>query len=229
MRQAIAVVVVAGLVTGLPVRGSGRDDQAQARASCLIAIQTYDIQNGRGTGWGAFYHEYTGTITENGIGPTLYLVQYGILRAYPTLDYVGGTGTLNDGLIGTGSGDTHLFRTADQSVITLHLAQRAVIRSIELLSFDIGHNGIPGVITSVDVTLSGRTQTISAEGFGPLMEDQGEANPAHELIEVLGSGIGPPLTDTITLSSVQTHGFWSTWKGGYFAISEIRVIGTPVP
>ena len=173
----------------------------------VIGVDSYDIENSRLSGSGGWAHTYNGTITPDG----------------STYDYTGGSGTLNDGLVGTGAQNTHLFYVADASAIKLNLAESGTIDTLSLFSFSTESNGIPGNITGLDVTINGVTQYFTTIGFGA-------ANPAswngsdhaHELIDLGGSLLAGLVTDTITLSGFTTENPYAS----YYSISEVVVDGT---
>ncbi|MGK0441299.1 MAG: hypothetical protein ACJA0N_001097 [Pseudohongiellaceae bacterium] len=167
----------------------------------LIAIDSYDIDDTRTSGYGGWSHSYGGTISADGA----------------LFDYTNGSGTLNDGSIGTTVSDTHLFYTTDSSSIELNLAANTTISSLSLFSFE-GGNGIPGSITGFDVTINGFTAYLATSGFGT--SGNSYANP-HESASLFGSVLDGLITDTITLSGFTTDGVYSQ----YFAISEIEVNG----
>jgi hypothetical protein len=66
-----------------------------------------------------------GSIVPTGLG-TDNPRTYGFLGTY---NYTGGSGTLNDNLIGTGISNTELFFYEDPTVITLYLEEYASINS----------------------------------------------------------------------------------------------------
>ena len=164
-------------------------------------INTYDMTNVRLSGSGNWGHTYSGSIIASG----------------SLFDYSGGFGTINDGLIGTGISDTHLFRSDDQSTITLFLDQvYSQFSEIRLYSF-VGDNGIPGNIVSVDVTIGGTTETISTTGFG----GSSIFNPnAHELLNLTGTALEFVTGDSILLSNIQTVNPFAE----FYSISEATFV-----
>ncbi len=178
-----------------------------------IGISAYDAINTQPAGFGGWNHNYTGTITNNLDG---------------TVNETGGSGTLNDGLIGTSEQDTHFLYTYDNTSFDLYLSQAEYVNTISLYSF-FGFSPVPGNITGVNVTINGNTGTFATTGFGPL-------NPfnlqlSHELIDLTGSGLETLLTSQITLSGFVSNGWFM-----YASISEIEVNGvsnqnnpTPTP
>lgn len=184
---------------------------AMAGQSQAGNISSYDIDRTRLSSYGGWAHTYDGTITSNGDS---------------TYAYSGGSGTLNDGSIGTSFSDTHLFRTADNAVITLVLDQAYQgFSEIRLYSFeDPPGNFIPGNIDSVDVTIGGITETIFTTGFG--LPNDGNPN-SHELLTLTGTSLQNASGSTIVLSNVVVDAVqWST----DYSISEVTfAAGQTVP
>jgi len=178
-------------------------------------VTSYDIDRTQPTGYGGWSHSYNGSVASNGDG---------------TFKYSGGSGTMNDGVIGTAYYNTQLFQTSDGSKITLYLDQSYTqIDKIRLYSFayDSGNsnslNSIPGNITSVDVTIDGLTNTILTTGFGG---SNNGSSTSHELL-LTSLALQNKTSGQIQLSNFQTDG-----RGGDFSISEITfqaVATAPVP
>jgi type 1 fimbria pilin len=180
---------------------------AGATWSQAAVVTSYDIDRARLSSYGGWSHTYDGTIASNGDG---------------THSYSGGSGTINDGVIGTSHANTHLFVTADAPTVTLHLDAANFISEIRLYSFSEADNNIPGNITSVDVTIGGTTETINSIGFGPAAYAH---ENAHELIITLGTSLDSLGTDIVALSGFQTENPYSS----HFSISEATVSGNVVP
>jgi hypothetical protein len=125
-------------------------------------IATYDVANARESGFGSWAHVYD----KSGIAG----------NTDGTFNYSGGSGTLNDGLLGTSHLDTQLFYVPDFPSITLHLDHATNVSEIKLFSFDALHNRIPGNLASVDVTIGGVTVRVTTAGFGPATLAQSNAN-----------------------------------------------------
>ncbi len=167
-------------------------------------ITSYDVANARESGFGCWTHVYDDDgIVANGDG---------------TSNYSGGSGTLNDGLLGTSHLDTQLFCVSDSPSITLHLDSATNVSEIKLFSFDTLLNRIPGNLVSVDVTIGDVTVLVTANGFGPATLTQSNSN---ELLLLLDSGLTSVAAETVTLSGFQATGSWSD----FFSISEITVAG----
>lgn len=176
----------------------------------LLSVTSYDVDDTRLSGSGGWAHTYDGAITLDG---SLY-------------DYTGGSGTLNDGAIGTSAGNTHLFYVADLPSITVHLAQASTIDTLALYSFGPTSNGIPGNITGFDITINGLTSYFTTVGFGPANPDSNNGRDhSHELVDLGGSLLDGLSTDTIVLSGFTTEAPYAQ----YFSISEIEVNGNTVP
>ncbi len=180
--------------------------------AAVIDVTSYDVENTNLSGFGGWAHTYDGTITADGA----------------TYDYTGGSGTLNDGIVGTSVSNTHLFTVANASVITLYLGESGMIDTLSLYSFGPTSNGIPGNITGLDVTINGVTQYFATTGFGPsnaAFPNNGRDH-SHELVDLSGSLLAGLVTDTITLSGFTTENPYAT----YYSISEVVVDGaTAVP
>ena len=172
-----------------------------------IEITSYDVHNARLTGTGGWSHAYSGEVKLNSNG---------------TYDYTGGGGTLNDGVIGTGTGNTHLFQVGDQSVITLYLGTSSIISELELYSFAGSGNHIPGNILGLYVTINGVTEYIQTSGFGPA-NPTSKTDHVHEYLNLAGTALDGLVTDSIMLSGFVSDGSWST----HYSISEVMAYGTP--
>lgn len=177
-----------------------------------VSVSAYDVTNTQGSGFGGWSHFYTGMITNNLNG---------------TVNETGGSGTLNDGLIGTSYVDTHLFynsMTNDNTSFDLYLSQSTYVTSISLYSFFDGQNAIPGNITGLYVTINGNSGFFNTTGFGPM---NFTGVPVHELINLAGSGLDTLLTNQITLWGFVSTGGWAA----YSSISEVVIneAGNPTP
>lgn len=184
-----------------------------------VYISAYDAIHTQPSGFGGWQHNYTGTIKYNDYGDG-------------SVDETGGSGTLNDGLIGTSEYDTHLFLINTYlpwensnnivplccTVFDLYLSQSTYVNSISLYSF-FGPNWIPGNITGVHVIINGSGAFFNTTGFGPI--NPYSQVPVHELIDLTGSGLDTLLTNRITLWVSASTGPWP-W-GNYASISEVTV------
>jgi hypothetical protein len=166
-------------------------------AAQAVTVSSYDISLSQLSGFGGWSHTYSGTITGN--------------------VYSGGSGTLNDGIIPTGESNNHLFRLADDSVITLHLSGPTLVTQLDLLGGVLPDNFIPGTLTGATITIGGNSEVLSslAYGVGCL---SGLCNDRFDLV---GTGLELIATSTIQISNVT--GGWQ----GYYNIGEIEVNGTP--
>lgn len=163
-------------------------------------VTSYDITNAEYPGTGGWQWYYNGTVTPNG----------GLLND------TGGSGTLNDGVLGTSPANTELFRSSDNAVITGYLNGNYDLFNIALYSFDgltYPGNFIPGVITGADVTIGGNTVFINASAP--------DANDTQWL-DLTGSGLDTIGTTQFTISNVTVNEpleYGNDWYG----ISEITV------
>lgn len=193
-RVAIAIVGLA-----LTLGGAGR-----AKAD-MITVTSYDIDHGRPDGFGNWHNTYNGTITPNGDG---------------TVQYSGGSGTLNDGVLPTGTNNSQLYQLSDNSVTTLHLGGGlSNVTTIDLYGFN-DFNAYPGDIGTVEVTINGVSAEFTATGFGPT--NLGNGLPINEQIDLSGSILGTLPTNEVALQVLST-------KGGYteYQIGEAQVFGSP--
>lgn len=168
-------------------------------------VTSYDVYNTQLSGAGGWNHTYDGVITGN--------------------DYTGGSGTMNDGVIGTSEQNTHLFYIADNSSIVVNLNESTTLTSLFLYGIENSTNGIPGSITGFNVTVNGITEYFTTDFFG--ISSNSYDGP-HESVNFAGSILSGIVSDSFTLSGFTTDGVYST----YFAISEIEVSSVsavPVP
>ena len=182
-----------------------------------VPIIRYDITGAAVSGAGLWAHVYSGSITSSGT-----------IAGIPVANYEGGTGTLNDGVIGTSAQTSHLFVIGPNSpVITLFFDRPYSLASISLYGGNIGDNAIPGAIESA-VTVTRRrdiTVTPSAVAFGPGLS--GIGIPVNDLLTLTGTALEGVFTDRLSLS-----GFHSGYTSEpLFSITEIVVEGdvAPVP
>ena len=162
----------------------------------IIAVptfSTYDVTNARTSGYGGWGHSYYGTITMIGSG---------------IANYSGGSGSLNDGITETANtGNTQLFWSLDNPVITLHLDTVSTISNIEFHSWPSG-NGIPGTLRGARVTIGGVSVDYSCVDFGT-RDDRITLNSSQNNIA----------TNTVQLSN------WIPGYSSYFSISELTLNG----
>lgn len=177
-------------------------------SAALITADSYDAYNVRLSGTGGWVHTYNGTISSNG----------------STYNYTNGSGTLNDGLVGTGLSDTQLFQVADNSSIDLLFDSLFSFSELSLYSYGPTTNGIPGSISGVNVTINGITAFISSQGFGP--SNAGSSNNgrdhSHELIDLSNTALFGLVSNKVTLSGFVTEGNYAQ----YYAISEVTLDAT---
>jgi hypothetical protein len=201
MKHTRAVLMALGVIVNFTFIG---DHPAYSQQ--VLNLIGYDIQNAAESGFGAWDHRYNGLITPTGSNLVVAFPN-GKSTAVLAL-YTGGGGTLNDGQVGLAPGDTELFATAAQPVITLHLGNTYAIQSINLESFSL-YNGIPGNITGVNLAVGG-----SSASFQPTTTTDDANNLSSSLIDLTSSPVAGITGDTIVLS-----GFSPTWRirGGWTA------------
>jgi MYXO-CTERM domain-containing protein len=186
---------------------------AGAASAGTVTVTGYDIQNAARSGFGGWAHTYNGTITDTGSGNANGI---GFTRA----DYTGaGDGTLNDGLEGTGPGDTQLFANNSfaSPVITVYLDGFYTIDNITLFTFQ-GGNFIPGSVAGYDVTIGGVTESFLSS----------EPTDNDEFVNILGSTLDGISDNKVILSNFLHDGSHNLHE--IFAIGEIGINGqVPAP
>jgi hypothetical protein len=157
-------------------------------------ITSYDVEHAVAAGFGGWYHTYTGSITGT---------------SFTDLHYTGGSGTLNDGSLGTSVNNTQLFTNLGILSITLHLDQSYDVKSLNVYGGNFSGNFIPGTLSGLSVTINGSTAALSGSDFG-----------VHsDFFDLVGTGLESLHTNQIVLNNFQ--GGWS----GYASIAEIEVNG----
>jgi hypothetical protein len=177
-------------------------------SAALISIESYDVDN-TSQSFAGWSHNYDGNIIPDA---DLY-------------DYTDGSGTLNDGVIGTAVDNTHLFVVDNDSSITVYFNSSFSLESLSLYSFGPTSNGIPGNISGALITMSGVSQFFNTSGFGPANPDGNNGRDhSHEFIDFSGSLLDGLSASSLTISEVQTEGRYTD----YFSISEIEVTGSSI-
>ena len=217
MRRLIAAAVAAWACAALPV------------AAAQITIDHYDVNDAVLSGHGNWAHSYDGTITN---GASF------VHNSWPgtSATYQFGSGTLNDGVIGSSPGNTQLFvKTASDGTVldpaiflTLDFLTGGpwFVDRVELWGGDISGNSIPGAISGVTVGLIGPSggaagQAFASTDFGPGTNSQAEL--VNDLVDLAGSGL-----ETVPAWAVVLSDFQGT-ELDWFSITEIRVFGRQVP
>lgn len=170
---------------------------ASAQAATIIS---YDVTNASLSGFGGWAHTYNGTIA----GST----------------YSGGSGTLNDGAIGTSEVNTQLFETNLTPTITAFLDSATTIGTIDVLT-GLFPNSIPGNIVGFTVTIGVNSAAYTTTGFGSI---QGNGYFQNQRITLTGQ-LASTATTSFTLSN------FITAPGSFdfvFAIGELAVTGQQV-
>lgn len=193
-----------------------------------IAIDHYDINDAVLSGHGNWQHSYNGTIT-----PGSDFVNF---IPGTSATYFGGSGTLNDGVIGSSTHDSQLFVTTATDGTTLNPTifltldfstpaanQYWAVDSIEIFGGNISNNSIPGAITSVDVGIIGPTggavaTPFTTVDFGPEVNKDGLM--VNDLLTLSGGSLSSIPVWTLVLSNFQGT------VGNWFSITEIDVSGT---
>lgn len=164
----------------------------------LITITGYDITNADISGNGGWSHAYDGTVTLNGNSSI----------AGALADYTNGSGTLNDGVLGTNFNDTQYFVTDAGAEITLYLDGFYSIDSLKLFGNN-SSNGIPGGIENVLVTFGGLNDTLLSTPDGNNDD----------------FSFGGSVFSGITTNFIKLSGFPEGNCCGAYSISEINIMG----
>jgi hypothetical protein len=165
-----------------------------------VTVTGYDVVNAEPSGFGLMWsHYYNGTITNNG----------------NLVNYAGGSGSMNNGVIENGIAGTELFLVNDNPVITVYLDGTYNISTIELFGGDIAYNGIPGILTGWTVGIGSTSQYYSSTPFG----DTCVSGLCNDYV-TLNAGQQAIATNQFTLSGFTTDQS-SLWKN-YFSIAEIK-------
>jgi len=162
----------------------------------------YDVTNAAPSGTGSWTHTYTGTIIDLGNG---------------LKNYTDGTGTLADGVISNNTNTTQLFRTGDNTSITVFLDDYYEIESVSLFGGPTD-NHIPGQITGATFLPydTGLFLTIPSTPFGDLSNDNQPVNDFFTFTQT-------PYINQFTITNIT--GNWSN----FYSISEIQVSAVPEP
>jgi hypothetical protein len=182
-----------------------------------VPVAGYDIIDATTSGFGLWFHEYTGTITPTKFIPTP-------SETITIADYAGGRGTLNDGILATTTDQTQLFLNGViegvpvNPVLTLRLAQPATVSRLTLHGGNIDLNFYPGQITGVTVQIGAQSAalaTLPGGISGPL------GTPVDDIVDLVGTGLETVPTDTIVLRDFVVDPI----TGGQMSLSEITVEG----
>jgi hypothetical protein len=203
-----------------------------------IGIIGYDIDNAltdqpvNPAALGFFGHtnSYSGTITDTGLTAS---TPFG---SGTLVNYSGGTGTLTDGNISSGSQNTQFFTISSDPgggpvsvglTITLFLDGFYKLSSLEFFGTNNSQSSLPGRLDGVDVEVfDGTTASFSpTTPFGP---NNSQGVPVHDRVNFLGSSVDGLETDRIILSNFTSTG------NDIFIVSEIMgdgefIKGLPAP
>jgi hypothetical protein len=182
-----------------------------------IPISSYDIEATAATGWGGWSFDYTGSVTDTGR-------RIDSWNPYMIADHAGGSGTLNDGTVQVGQLFTNRLDLDGVRVnprIVLHLAQPAMIDSIELIGDTGGYSWAAGFTTRVKAEIGDASVTVDTVGYGPTGYF---GNPLNDRVVLGDTALAGIATDTVVLTDFEV-----TWPYGeidQWVIAEIQVIGT---
>ncbi len=202
-----------------------------------IGILGYNIQNAitnlpfGGAPLGFFGHTnaYSGTITDTGVEADTGFFGNGAL-----VNYSGGTGTLTDSIISSGSQDNLFFTTSGvlstdpgagvQSVgltITLFLDAFYTINTVEFYGANNSTSSIPGRLNGVEIEVTDGITT-GSETFSPTTPfgpNNSHGVPVNDRATILGTAIDGLVTDRLILSNFSSTG------NDIFTITEILADG----
>lgn len=185
-------------------------------SAATLQITSYDIEQTPVSGFGCWFHNFTGTITDTGhtVSGSVICSADGVGHV---LNYSNGSGTLNDGAFDT----THLLLTRIddqgqpmQPVITLHLGGIHTINEIRLLK---GSNSFTE-ITGATVQIGGTAIPISPTSIG--------GDPLSVLLDLRATTLAGLPTNQLRLMGFSASFFGSPID--QFGIGEIEVDGTDV-
>ena len=125
------------------------------------------MQNANASGTGGWAHTYDGTITPNGT--------FSASDGRELADYTGGGGTLNNGA-GSGTGNTQLFWTADNPIITLFFDRYYTLDDILLETWAAG-NLIPGTMTGFTASIGATSQAFATALAPTIVVNGQQASP----------------------------------------------------
>lgn len=185
-----------------------------AAGAATIPIDRYDVVQTPGSGFGCWFHNYTGTLTD-----TRRTVSGSVICSPDgghIFNYSGGSGTLNDGLVDT----THLLLTrADdrgkdlKPEITVYLDRVATINQVKI------RNGTSSFTSVASVTVEFNGSGVSF------------VNPSPEILgdftlDLSSTALAGVATNKITLKKFSAA--WAYGEIDQFGIGEIEVDGTDV-
>lgn len=190
-----------------------------------ISIAYYDINDAVLSGHGNWFHNYSGAITSGNTFTNLG-------NPGTIANYQGGSGTLNDGVIG-GVSSSQLFVTPAASdgtsinpvlFLTLDTSNPWRVNKIEIYGGDTTGNSIPGALTSFDVGIIGPSSSPTANfattAFGPVQNSVGIF--VNDSADLSASILAATPAWALVLSNFQGT------VGNWFSITEIKVYGEAV-
>lgn len=171
----------------------------------VLPVADYLIVNATRSGLVQWQHEYDGPITNTGN-----FTSHG--QPYTRANYLGGSGSLNDGVAGYNEFETQLFvNNADtRPEITIFLEGSHRVGGITLWGCDY-ETWITGSLAGCDVTIGGQTESFLSS----------ENTPFDEFIDLSNSPLRNLVTDRIVLSNFVDDG--NNSRPEWFGIGEITV------
>ena len=217
--QSLARSTLAAVVGMLITASSGAEP---------LLVKSYDVQQTPISGWGCWFHAYTGTVTDTGRRVSS-AVWCGTDGNY-LVNYAGGSGTLNDGVTSELTGDNHLFtnRLADdalpiQPVITLHLDGASTVNEVRVFGGDNFYNIFAGNLKSATVEIAGHSVAIPVTPAGT--PNYWGVYP-EGVLDLRGTELATLPTTTVVLREPIT-GLFFGFPLDQFSLTEISVDGLP--
>jgi hypothetical protein len=193
-------------------------------AGTPIAIKNYDVHHAVLSGFGGWAHSYDGAISfvrsfTNGPGGP----------AGSVANYVNGSGTLNDRIVGSSPLNTQLFvqGTPDgvsiEPAITLRLEKSAKVQKIHISGGEFDFNLFPGQITGVTtVEVGGQSLDLTTVSAGTI---NFLGIGLDDIVDLTPTQLASVVTDTVVLRKF----VFPAITFNQFSITEISVEGTLAP
>lgn len=206
------IASIFGVLTGL----------TGAASAAPITYSGYDINDAIASGHGNWAHTYSGTIALGGA-----FTNFSFAGTKATYSGVG-SGTLNDGVIGSSVSNSQLFITQQASdgtpfnpVIILTLPTAYYVDRIDLFGGDIGGNSIPGAIAGLQVGLLDTSFNLISNVFSTTPFG---TNNVNDEVSLASSNL-----DGVAAFAVFLSGFTVSTADNWFSLTEIRLDGRLAP
>lgn len=183
-----------------------------------VTIVGYDILNASPQATLSQRFDYTGTTTPSAAGVP------------GTVDLLGGTGSLTDGIIPTSTTGLNPFSndSSPNASITLFFDSFVRVGTIELFGLENAGNAFGGALTGLLVTIGDFSANFSTIGFG--LENR-VGRLVHDRVDLEGTLFSQLETDRVTLSGFTTDQvfFGDTFTLGEIVVTESTSEVAPVP